>query len=333
MVPPFPWGQAVYHDFLTRNVLREVPGDLAEFGIGQGGTSIWLARLGKQYGGRKCLAVDSFEGLPPPEVGKDNPYFLPGDYRPPSGKDNYENFLRYKDKFDVDDTLHVVKGFFCDVEIPPDFESFAFVHLDSDLYDSVYDSLVKVWDRISVGGAVAIDDFFHHAQGPARAVSDFFRALGPEAEPPLMFVVPTYAVLIIKGRSACLHWKEDSGDGRGRKPVMHCPRALDGNYYSFALTRACEPLQRAVEASLQRANEALEKAGQPGQSKEACDAFLRVRDNAENFLNFLRYPGDGNRSGLDIMRYLAPLEDLFDISEGNLCGMPGCERKTIEIPI
>jgi len=50
-------------------------------------------------------------------------------------------------------------------------------------------------------------------------------------------------------------------------------------------------------------------------------------------LQFLRYPEDGARSGCDILRYLLPLEDMFDITEGNLCGMPGEGRRTIEIAI
>merc|ERR1719361_407635 len=102
---------------------------------------------------------------------------------------------------------------------------FAFVHIDADLYDSVYDALEKVWDRISEGGIVAVDDFFHHAQGPARAVSDFFRARC-QAEPPLLFVVPTYAVLIVKGISACLQLQPSAP----RYPRMYAPRALDGNF-------------------------------------------------------------------------------------------------------
>jgi len=326
MVPPYPWGQVIYYDFIIGNVLPNVEGDFAEFGIGQGGTSIFFARMAKSYG-RKFLAVDSFEGLPPPDVEKDNAYFKEGDYRPTVGQDNYQNFLQYKTKFDVDDSLHVAKAFFKDVEIPPEFKSFAFVHMDSDLYDSVYDTLTKVWDLIPIGGCIAVDDFFHHAQGPARAVSDFFRARSGE-EPPLMFVVPTYAALILKGRSAFMSWQLEAGGKK--RPVMYSPRALDGNYYSFTLARSCKPFMRAIEDSLARVEAACAEAAQRGESTKALG---RVRDNAAAFLDFLRYPDDGARSGCDILRYLLPLEDLFDITQGNLCGVDGVERNTIEIKI
>merc|ERR1719453_305825 len=137
--------------------------------------------------------------------------------------------MQYKSSFDIDDVLYTEKAFFKDLVIPDVFDKFAFVHLDSDLYDSVYDSLEKVWDRISPGGCVAVDDFFHHAQGPARAVSDFFRQRGnPEGEPPLLYVVPCYAVLIVKGRSAFLEApsaasSSASGEPPKRRGTMHSP--------------------------------------------------------------------------------------------------------------
>jgi len=324
MVPPYPWGHVIYHDFFV-NRLSSVPGDFAEFGIGQGGTSVFLARLAKKYR-RMFLAVDSFEGLPPPDVSKDNHYFLPGDYRPLNGSDNYEAFMKYKSAFDVDDVMRVEKAFFKDVTIPAEFNSFVLVHLDSDLYESVYDSLEKVWDRVSPGGIVAIDDFFHHAQGPARAVADFFRVrLKDGGEPPLLFIVPTYAVLIVKGQSACLKQIEATMT----MPMMYSPRALDGNFYSFVLVRKCQPFVRAAEESLRRVTEAHSRAVEDGDA--SATALERVRGNAEAFLGFLRYPDNAPRSGNDILRYLLPLEDLFDLTQGVLCGMPGEVRKEIEI--
>lgn len=323
MFPPYPWGQIFYHNFIVDHLIPGVDGDFAEFGVGQGGTSVFLARLAKKYQ-RKCLAVDSFEGLPPVDLSKDNHYFVEGDYRPIEGVDNYENFMQYKSKFDVDDSMHVIKGFFKDADIPPEFETFAFAHLDSDLYDSVWDSLEKIWDRISPGGCVAVDDFFHHAQGPARAVGDFFRKRAGE-DPPLLFVIPTYAVLIIKGVAACAPRSDPS-----RPSSTYAPRALDGNFYSFQMLRSCEPFLRAAEDCAKYAAEACANAEQAG---EPVDGLLRARGNADAFLSFLRYPEDAARSGNDIMRYLTPLEDLFDSSQGTINGVQGNARKTIEFRI
>jgi len=322
MIPPFPWGQVIYHKLIMEHIIaNEIEGDFGEFGIGLGGTSIFFARLAKAYG-RKFLSVDSFEGLPPPDLSKENHYFLEGDYKPKPGQDNYDRWVKYKSKFDVDDMLVTLKGFFKDVTIPPGFTKLAFVHLDSDLYDSVYDSLEKIWDYVVEGGIIAIDDFFHHAQGPARAVSDFFRTRC--SEPPLVYVVPTYAVLIMKGRSACLQASQTRGD----RSLMHSPRALDGNFYSFKLIRQCAPLVRAAQASVEKARKAHATADASQKS-----ALSRCLKNAEDFYAFVRYPDQGSRSGVDILRYLAPLEDQWDIYQGNLCGMPEEERKLMMITI
>jgi len=335
MMPPFPWGHVMYRSYILGEIIQgDIPGDFAELGIGQGGTSVFFARLAKKFD-RNFLAVDSFEGLPPPDMtNKDNHYFVEGDYRPPEGIDQLAQFMKWKSKFDVEDSLFVEKCFFKDLVIPKEFDKFAFVHLDSDLYDSVYDSLELMWDRISPGGCVAIDDFFHHAQGPARAVSDFFRRRGnPKGEPPLLYVVPTYAVLIIKGQSAFIEKpmpSTSSSAPQRRHGAMHSPKALDGNYYSFKMVRMCKPFIKAIEASVARATAACQ---QEGLSETAKSAINRTRINAAAFLEFLQYPDNAARSGADILRYLWPLEDQWDISQGTLCGLSGEARKTIEIGI
>eukprot|EP00747_Dinoflagellata_sp_TGD_P220098 gnl/TRDRNA2_/TRDRNA2_92109_c0_seq2.p1 gnl/TRDRNA2_/TRDRNA2_92109_c0~~gnl/TRDRNA2_/TRDRNA2_92109_c0_seq2.p1 ORF type:complete len:411 (-),score=81.65 gnl/TRDRNA2_/TRDRNA2_92109_c0_seq2:55-1287(-) len=330
MVPPYPWGQIIYYNVIMQSI-QHLPGDFAELGVGLGGMSIFLSRLAKSYG-KKFLAIDSFEGLPPPDFEKENHYFLEGDYRAPKGQNNYEAFLEYRRKFDVEDTLHVIKAFFKDAVIPPEFECFSFVHCDSDLYDSVYDSLEKVWHRIVPGGVIAIDDFFHHAQGPARAVSDFFRKQNEKEQPPLLFVVPTYAVLIVKGTSACMGPKENGQGVPERRAQMYCPRALDGNFYSFELVRRCKPFLACVDRSVEKARAACEVVRKGGHAGQIA-AMSRVRANAEAFQAFVCYPDIGSRSGSDIMAYCAPLEDLFDTWQGSLCGMPAEARQQIQITI
>merc|ERR1712232_855962 len=159
----------------------------------------------------------------------------------------------------------------------------------------------------------------HHAQGPARAVSDFFRTHVSDSEPPLLFVVPTYAILIVKGRSANMRDQIPKERLVGiplGEPVMYSQRALDGNYYSFKLVRSCSPFIRGVQESVRRIKE--ECAQCSSQTRYSPDALRRCLVNAEAFLEFLRYPDTAARSGMDIMRYLLPLEDLFDISQGSL---------------
>eukprot|EP00930_Biecheleria_cincta_P090354 TRINITY_DN7971_c0_g1_i1.p1 TRINITY_DN7971_c0_g1~~TRINITY_DN7971_c0_g1_i1.p1 ORF type:complete len:436 (-),score=68.23 TRINITY_DN7971_c0_g1_i1:229-1536(-) len=301
--PPYPWGHLVYHKILSEALQAGVPGDFAEFGLGLGGTSIFFARVASEHH-RQFLAVDSFKGLPSIDRIKDNPYFVEGDFGEAPGADNHETFLQLLSEFGLQDTVTCLKGLFRDVNIPAAFKQFAFVHIDGDLYSSVYDVLDKVWDRVPEGGIVAIDDFFHKSQGPARAAADFFRAKN-FAHPPLLYVVPAYAVLIIKGRSAC---------------TTNMKRAIDGNYYSLDMPRQFTPFLQAVNLSVIRAREAVQLEANDGLEGDHLDPYLRVHANAQMFMQLLYYPSTAATSGTDILKYLLPLEDMIDLTDGgHLC--------------
>ena len=71
----------------------------------------------------------------------------------------------------------------------------------------------------------------------------------------MLFVVPAYAVLLVKGRYATIDGKSDafraldlplaSQKPRLRRPLVwnaRVPRSKDGNFYSFELLRGYEPL-------------------------------------------------------------------------------------------
>eukprot|EP00439_Symbiodinium_sp_Y106_P056261 s5157_g7.t2 len=281
-MPPWPWGHLIYQEVLEKAFSSGVPGQLAEFGVGLGGSSVFFGHLAR-LAGRKFLAVDSFQGLPAPDALRDNPYFVEGDFGPSDGpEENSAAFRELLASFGLENTVLVATSPFAAAQLPADFQQLAFVHIDGDLYQSVLDAFEKTWDRVSDGGIVVVDDFFHKVQGPARATADFFRSR--MMAPPLLFVVPAYAVLIVKGH------------------VSGSPlRALDGNLYSFELLRSYEPLAQAVRLSVRRA----ERAGGP-----------RPGENALAFLEFLSYPADGAQSGADILRYLTPLEDMIDLSDG-----------------
>ncbi|CAK9097728.1 RING finger protein nhl-1 [Durusdinium trenchii] len=138
-------------------------GNFAEFGIGLGGTSLFFGQMAKTYGRR--LLADSFRGLPQPDPLLDEAYFAAGDFRT-----------------DGDEPLNGSKAF---QEL---LENFG-------LEEHVEDALEKVWDLVVPGGIVVIDDFFHKVQGPARLLAD---QTGCRGIVPLLYVVPAYAVLVIK---------------------------------------------------------------------------------------------------------------------------------------
>lgn len=245
MFPPYPWGQWTYARVISERCSL-LPGDLLEAGVGMGGMSLFLALLTKQLGrNRQVFAVDTFDGLPAPDQGRDNPYFREGLYGPRSPQSDplsrlfdaaeapaLECFLMRAAELGVGDALVAVRGLFEDVL--PDLRpgrSLAFVHIDADLFSSVYSALDHLWDRVDVGGVVAIDDFFHPGQGPLRAAAQFF---GERGLTPVYHVVFPYSVFV---------FKEDWG-----RPE----RAVDGNAYSLDWLRDDAWFASALRASLRR---------------------------------------------------------------------------------
>lgn len=244
MVPPFPWGQREMGRELART-----SGDAIELGVGLGGTSLFLA--GRLQGtGRQLYACDTFAGLPEPGV-HDNPYFLEGLYD--GTTDLHERFLAHVAERGLTG-VHTVRGPFSRTLPELALERIGLAHLDSDLYDSVHDSLTFVWDRMEPGGAVFVDDFFHPSQGVTRAVADFFNARG---EVPLLHVVFPYSVMLRKGETG-----------------VRQARSVDGHHYRFDTLREDPVLRAAVSASVAR--------GVPGgRGRMRAQALERLLDQPE----------------------------------------------------
>ncbi len=287
--PPWPWGQWLYGRLLQERFPR-LQGDLVECGVAKGGTAVFLGRLANAAG-RKVYALDSFAGLPEPDPERDNIYFRRGDYAPRPDRGNLlERFHGVLADEGLHGVVEVLPGFFDDTLATLPEAPLAFVHVDADLYDSVSVSLEALWPRIVRGGILAIDDFFHHAQGPARAAGDFFRRLGVR---PWYHVSFPYSVLVVKGE----------------EPPPGLRRALDGNFYSLDLLRRDPLLRVALEDSAER-------LAQRGPSRSATNAAL---------LRELLRSEHADRSG-DIYDYWRALEDYWDDMDVERSG-PGEELR------
>ena len=155
-------------------VKDNVPGDLIETGVWRGGASIFMKAVLKTHGvtNRKLWLCDSFEGLPPP-----NPDKYPDDIGDVThtfdmlavSQEQVEaNFERY-DLFD--DQIQFVKGYFEDTLPNLEIGKLALLRLDGDMYGSTMITLESLYDKVSVGGFIVVDDY---ALGPCRkAVLDF----------------------------------------------------------------------------------------------------------------------------------------------------------------
>jgi O-methyltransferase len=178
-----------------------IHGDLCETGVWRGGATIFMAACLRTYSEHcfsracsfdvyspacdcDCLACagakrrrsvwvcDSFEGLPPPNAAK-----YPQDTNDPHhtykflavAQDEVQrNFFRYGL---LDSNVKFVKGFFKD-SLPGPIDRLSLLRLDGDMYESTIQVFEALYDRVSPGGFIIVDDYALHG---ARAATDDFR--------------------------------------------------------------------------------------------------------------------------------------------------------------
>nr|WP_298684558.1 TylF/MycF/NovP-related O-methyltransferase [uncultured Dongia sp.] len=167
---------------------RDVPGDVAEFGVALGGSAIILAEGAKRHG-RSFHGFDVFAMIPPPTSDKDDAKSKDRYQKIASGQSKgigSDTYYGYRDDLygdvcsafhnhglDADGagvTLH--KGLFEDTLPKAGLERIAFAHVDCDWYDPVTYCLASVADRLSPGGVILIDDY--HDYGGCHVATDEF---------------------------------------------------------------------------------------------------------------------------------------------------------------
>jgi len=152
-----------------------VPGDLIETGVWRGGACIFMRALLKSYGDAKrtVWVADSFEGLPPPNVAAypedaGDSHHAYGEYLAIPRQQVEENFRRYGL---LDEQVRFLEGWFKDTLPKAPIERLAVLRLDGDMYESTIQVLECLYDRVSRGGFIIVDDYH---LGPCRqAVTDF----------------------------------------------------------------------------------------------------------------------------------------------------------------
>jgi hypothetical protein len=166
------------------DVLRQsVPGDLIETGVWRGGATIFMRGLLKAFGvtDRLVWVADSFEGLPEPDAAK-----YPLEARTHQGaimRKAYDHFAvsleevqrNFRAYHLLDDQVQFVKGWFNETLPNLPVRQFAVLRLDGDYYESTTDALVNLYDKVSVGGYVIVDDYGEESWTYCRQAVDEFR--------------------------------------------------------------------------------------------------------------------------------------------------------------
>jgi O-methyltransferase len=164
---------------LERVMMDGVPGDLIEAGVWRGGACIFMRAVLKAYGdtSRTVWLADSFGGLPPPDA-KNYPAdaddtFYTHDFLAVSRKTVEQNFESYGL---LDGKVRFLEGWFKDTLPGSPIRKLAVMRLDGDMYESTIQALEALYDRLSPGGFVIIDDY--SLRPCAQAVRDFRGRLG-----------------------------------------------------------------------------------------------------------------------------------------------------------
>jgi O-methyltransferase len=222
-------------EMLLRANTSGVSGGYLEAGVWRGGMSIFATAVVEAFNfDRKVYLCDSFEGLPLPRAGS-----LRAD------ETMYQNTLNKALSMGtshVADNFHMygvptrrvqfVKGFFVDSlpglrkQLIANNERISVLRLDGDMYDSTIDILYNLFDLVSIGGYIVIDDFgWEHATRPGErslwgakdAVLDFRAKHGIDDLQHVMHNIDGYGAWFQKQRE--VH--------RMREHYLHCVNTSD----------------------------------------------------------------------------------------------------------
>jgi O-methyltransferase len=139
-----------------------LPGDFAELGVYKGGTARLIAR---NKGSKELDLFDSFEGM-----ADTSQYDIhhKGDFHDTS----LEDVQRYLNGFE---RVSFHRGWFPETGKGLEGRSYAFVHLDVDLYQSTLDGLQWFHPRLVTGGMMLSHDYNAlSCPGVAKAYEEFF---------------------------------------------------------------------------------------------------------------------------------------------------------------
>jgi O-methyltransferase len=183
--------------FCVEDVLRRsVPGDLIETGVWRGGATIFMRAVLKAHGvvDRNVWVADSFQGLPKPDAryAKDagDVHHTASQLRVSRGQVE-DNFRRYGL---LDDQVKFLVGWFADTLPSAPIERLAVLRLDGDMYGSTIEALQSLYDKLSPGGYVIVDDYV--LKGCRAAIDDFRRDRGISDE------------LIVIDKSGAVYWEK-----------------------------------------------------------------------------------------------------------------------------
>jgi hypothetical protein len=178
-------------DCIADVVAQQIPGDLIETGVWRGGTTIFMRGVLAALGctDRRVWVADSFQGLPEPDAAR-----FPAEAKAHASETMIQAYRHFAvSRAEVaanfrafgllDNQVRFLEGWFKDTLPSAPIERLAVIRLDGDYYDSTMDALTSLYDKLSPGGYVVVDDYGEDMWTYCRqAVDDFRRRRGLTGE-------------------------------------------------------------------------------------------------------------------------------------------------------
>ena len=153
---------------------HNVAGDVVELGCYKGTTSLFLARLLKEYGSSKQLWLyDSFQGLPDKSAADDSR--LGDNFQPGALKATKAEVVRNFAHANLPQPI-IKKAWFSDLAEDDVPDQICFAYFDGDYYDSIRDSFRVCEQGLAPGAVIVVDDYSNPSlPGAAKAVDEWCR--------------------------------------------------------------------------------------------------------------------------------------------------------------
>jgi O-methyltransferase len=143
-----------------------VKGAVAELGVYRGR---FAKKINEAFPTRKLYLFDTFEGFDQRDIKKE----ISNGYSTASVDLTNTSIDLVLDQMPFKNNCIIKKGFFPDTAVNLD-ETFAFVSIDTDLYQPIYDGLKYFYPRLTKGGYIFVHDYNNHEfKGSKQAVRDF----------------------------------------------------------------------------------------------------------------------------------------------------------------
>lgn len=164
---------------VTAALEEGIAGDLMECGVWRGGACLLMKAILDLSGDRdrNVWLADSFAGLPTPSGPEDQGMDLSREHFPSLAVSQQRVEQAFADFGLLDARVRFLPGFFADTLAGCAVEQLAVLRLDGDLHSSTLQALEALYDRVSPGGFVVIDDYGGLGQC-AQAVDTFRAARG-----------------------------------------------------------------------------------------------------------------------------------------------------------